>query len=135
MPGGGSAFLLGREERDRAGPDTLAGSGVGWRCRIVERGVRGPSCAPVDGRVVTLEQQRLVALHPGKIEPSMLRIESHRVNLAGAVAILEVGRHEAGKAHALRVAYRKRRLFHRPATRPPYVAKSQPLLHPRLVSA
>src|SRR5713226_3888403 len=106
MPGGGSAFLLGREKGDRARLDTLAGCGIGWRCRIVERRMRGPSCTPVDGRVVTLEQQRLVALHPRKIEPSMLRVEGHRVNLASAVAILEVGRNEVGKAHALRVANR-----------------------------
>src|ERR1700686_2116900 len=128
MPGGGSVFLLGREERDRSGLDTLAGSGVGWRGRIVERRMCGPSCASVDGRVVTLEQERLVALHPRKIEPSMLRVEGHRVNLAGAVAILEVGRHEVGKAHALRVANRKRRFLHRAANRPPYVDKHEAVL-------
>src|SRR5271156_2782971 len=84
--------------------DALPRGGVGSTRRIVEAGMRGKASAAIFRRIVALEEQYFVPLHLREIVPAMIRAVLERVNLARAIAVLEISRNEVGKRHALRVA-------------------------------
>src|SRR5215472_8946239 len=86
------AFCSRLEKNQSACLDTFSCRRIGRARRIVERGMRREARAAVIRRVITFEQDRLVAPHLRKIEPSMIWVKGDGINLAGAVAISEVAR-------------------------------------------
>src|SRR4051812_10722783 len=85
----------GRAERsekcERARFDALPRRRACGRVCVVERRVRRESRAPVYRGVVHLEHDRLVAAHPGKIEPLMLRIVFDPIRLPYAIRVASLG--------------------------------------------
>ena len=58
----------------------------------------------------------------------MRRVIGHRIGLADALAIDEVGRHQIGRIDGARVAHRERRILQRPADRAPQIDHLDPAL-------
>jgi len=65
--------------------------------------VRGEARAAVLGRFVYFEHQRLVAPHPRKIEPAVLRVVADTVGFAHAVRIAALGADQVPGSEAARV--------------------------------
>src|SRR5229473_1625598 len=82
------------EEGEGADFDALARRRIGRRGRILERRVHGEPRATVARRIEAFDEQHLVALHAREIEPAVTRAVGHRVDLADAVGIAPLGRHQ-----------------------------------------
>src|SRR6478735_9514198 len=99
----------------RADFDALARTRVGWRGGVVERGMGGPAGATVLQGVVDLEDQRLLAPHPGQPVPAVLGIVGDGIGLADAVGIATLIHHEIIGRDAAGVADGKREALDRMA--------------------
>src|SRR5262249_7300309 len=114
------APLRGREEGERPDFDALPHGSIRRRARVVERAV-GREARASRRRIVALEEHRLVGRHAREVEPAVEGAPAKRVDLAGPIAIAEVGRDEVLGADGAGVAHRERRLLDRTADRLPDV--------------
>src|SRR5262249_38339842 len=62
------------EEGEAASLEALTGLGVHCGGGVLEGGVEGEAGAPVDGRIVGLDEQHLVRLHLGEVVPAVGRV-------------------------------------------------------------
>src|SRR5215472_3111256 len=76
----------GRVEGQRSQLDALARQHFLWGGRILEGRVSGEPRL-IFGRIVALDQDRLVDPHLGHVEPAMRRVVCDAVGLAGPIAI------------------------------------------------
>src|SRR5207302_5774653 len=61
---------------------------------IIESRMRGPPRSAVFPAIVGLEHQRLVSLHVGKINPTVVRVEGNVVDLADSVRVASFSRNQ-----------------------------------------
>src|SRR5207249_11972792 len=118
----------GRERQDRlveeakgARLDALARRRARGRVRILERAVRGEARAPVLRGIEYLEDEGLVAPHPRKIEPAVLRVVGDAVGLAHAVRIAALGADQVLGGETARVGDSERVCLDRLLDRAPHL--------------
>ena len=81
---------------------------------MVEGGVRGESGNAADLRVVLLEHERLVTVHPGEVRPAVPRRVRDEIDLALAVAVAYFAGHQVHHGQRPGIADRERCVQHGP---------------------
>src|SRR4051812_40369097 len=108
--------------------DAFARPRVRRRGRIVEGGVGRPAGAAILQGVVDLEDQGLLAPHPGQPVPAVLGIVGDGIGLADAIGIATLIHHEIIGRDAAGVADGEREALDRMADRPPHLDDGEPAL-------
>src|ERR1700757_2856394 len=76
---------------------------------------------PIGGRIVAFDQDRFVGLHLRYVEPAVGGVVSDAVDLAGSIAIDQIGGDKVREGYGRRVADGEWRIAERPADRAPHI--------------
>src|SRR5260370_24682028 len=96
----------------------FAGQHIGRSGRVFKGRMCSEPC-PLRGRIVTFDQDRFVRLHLRHKKPAVGRVVFDAVDLAGSIAIDQIGGDKVRKGDGRRVADSKGCITQRPADRAP----------------